>query len=176
MGIGYPISETMANIPLILKVRPSITSLGNSIRTEACIQLLLAYEVTYAVAITLIKLSMLCFYLRLFVNRSMRIATKATIAFVVIWSTANILQIFLICRPFSKTYDPTVTEGSCGDQVGSFIALGASNAVTDMVILLLPMSTVLGLKMADKTKAALVGVFAVGLLYVPIPVVTELLA
>ncbi|AEO60131.1 hypothetical protein MYCTH_2309013 [Thermothelomyces thermophilus ATCC 42464] len=143
MGIGYPVTETLPNLETILK-------------------LLVAYELIYSTAIGTIKVSVLLFYLRVFVNRGLRMATKAALAFVMLWNIGNILQVFLICRPFAKTYSLTV-EGECGDQVASFIAIGAFNVISDVIILTLPLPTVWSLKMATPTKFGLTGVFLVGL-------------
>ena len=146
MGIGFDITETAPNLHHILRM-------------------LVAYELIYAVSISTIKLSVMVFYLRVFVNRGLRLATKAALTFVVLWSIGNFLQVFLICRPFPKTYDPTV-EGECGNQVASFIAIGAFNIITDVIILSLPLPTVWSLKMSTPAKLGLTGVFLVGLMYV----------
>jgi hypothetical protein len=57
-----------------------------------------------------------------------------------------------------------MTPGACGNQVHSFIAIGAFNAVTDLIILALPLSTVWHLKARVGTKIALTCVFVIGLL------------
>jgi hypothetical protein len=144
MGIGFDMPATLPNLETILKM-------------------LVAYELIYATAISTIKLSVMLFYLRVFVNRGLRRATKAALAFVATWSVANILQVFLICRPFAKTYSLTV-EGTCGDQVASFIAIGAFNIITDIIIITLPLPTVWALKMSTANKLGLTGVFLVGLM------------
>ncbi|KAH6847069.1 hypothetical protein B0I37DRAFT_137465 [Chaetomium sp. MPI-CAGE-AT-0009] len=144
MGIGFDITETMPNLPIILR-------------------LLVSYELIYATSISTIKLSILLFYLRVFVNRGLRRATMAAIIFVSVWSVGNILQVFLICRPFAKTYTPQL-EGTCGDQVASFIAIGSFNIITDVIILTLPLPTVWALKMSTPAKLGLTGVFLVGLI------------
>jgi hypothetical protein len=69
----------------------------------------------------------------------------------------------LICRPFAKTYSLTV-EGTCGDQVASFIAIGAFNIITDIIIITLPLPTVWALKMSTANKLGMTGVFLVGLM------------
>lgn len=142
MGIGFPITETMPNLSHILKM-------------------LVAYELIYATSISTIKISVLVFYLRVFVNRGLRLATMAALTFVGLWTVGNTLQVFLVCRPFARTYDPSV-EGECGDQVASFIAIGAFNIVTDIIILTLPLPTIWSLKMATPAKLGLTGVFLVG--------------
>jgi hypothetical protein len=134
---------------------------------ETILKMLVAYELIFSTTISTIKISVLMFYLRVFVNRSLRIATKAALVFVMLWSVGNILQVFLICRPFVKTYSLTA-EGVCGDQVASFIAIGAFNIITDVIILTLPLPTVWSLKMSTPAKLGLTGVFLVGLMYVPL--------
>lgn len=142
MGVGYPITEALPNIVTILKM-------------------LVAYEFIFAIAISTIKLSVMFFYLRVFVNDGLRLATKLAMAFVLLWTVGNILQVFLICRPFAATYDPTV-KGECGNQVGAFIAIGAFNVVTDAIILTLPIPTIWGLKMSSSARLGLCAIFLVG--------------
>ncbi|KAJ3943674.1 uncharacterized protein N0V96_006604 [Colletotrichum fioriniae] len=83
--------------------------------------------------------------------------------FVMVWTTANILQVFLICHPFEATYNPAVT-GKCGNQIASFIAIGAFNVITDIMILTLPISTVWALKMSTPAKLGIIAVFSTGLI------------
>ncbi|KAK0612443.1 hypothetical protein B0T17DRAFT_648599 [Bombardia bombarda] len=147
VGVGYPITETLPNLKVIL-------------------QMLVAYELIFSVAISTIKLSVMMFYLRVFVNQGLRLAVKLVMAFVGLWSLGNILQVFLICRPFAATYDPLV-KGECGNQVASFIAIGAFNVVTDVLILTLPIRTVWGLSMSVPAKVGLTGVFLIGLMQSP---------
>lgn len=106
---------------------------------------------------------MMMFYLRVFVNAGLRLAVKCSLIFVAAWTTGNILQVFLICHPFRATFDPA-TPGTCGNQIASFIAIGAFNVVTDILILSLPMTTIWGLKMRTPAKIGLTVVFLIGLL------------
>ncbi|KAK0714226.1 hypothetical protein B0T21DRAFT_386954 [Apiosordaria backusii] len=148
MGIGYPMAQAAPNIEHILKM-------------------LVSYELIYATSISTIKLSVLVFYLRVFVNKAMRMATKGAIIFVCLWSVGNILQVFLICRPFAAVYTlELMPTAQCGNQVGSFIAIGAFNIITDVVILTLPIPTVWSLKTSKGNKIGLTVVFLVGLLVV----------
>jgi hypothetical protein len=149
MGIGYPVTETLPNLVTILKM-------------------LVAYELIFATCISTIKFSVMFFYLRVFVNDGLRLATKLVMGFVLLWSTGNILQCFLICRPFAATYDPTV-KGECGNQVVSFIAIGAFNVISDAIILTLPIPTIWGLKMSSSARLGLSAIFMVGFMYVSLP-------
>lgn len=147
MGVGFPITETLPNLVVILK-------------------LMVSYAIIYTVCISFIKLSVLFFYLRVFVNNGLRLATKIVLCVVAAWTLANILLLCLICRPFSANFGG---EGECGDIPTAFISIGAFNIISDVVILLLPIPTVWSLKTRRQMKIALTCVFLVGLLYVPCP-------
>ncbi|KAJ9134133.1 Integral membrane protein [Pleurostoma richardsiae] len=144
LGVGYHVTEAGVNLPMILR-------------------LLVCYELIFATSTFTVKLSVLFFYLRVFVNRGLRLATQLTLGFVCAWTLGNIMQVFLICRPFRAAYDTTV-KGKCGNQVASFIAIGVFNIVTDIIILTLPVPTIWTLKTGKKVKAALTGVMMIGLL------------
>lgn len=146
MGVGVQMSPSfpLTNLLYILK-------------------LLLSYQLIFTVAITTIKLSVMLFYMRVFVNHGLRLATKIAMGFVLLWGLGAVLQVFLICRPFAATYDPRI-PGVCGSQVASFIATGSFNVVTDILILGLPIPTVWSLKMSVRAKLGLTGVFMIGLL------------
>ncbi|KAK3313020.1 hypothetical protein B0H66DRAFT_384076 [Apodospora peruviana] len=144
MGEGYPSAETMSNLTTFLKM-------------------LIAYELIYTTTITTVKLSVLFFYLRVFVNKGLRLGVKLAMGLVLIWTLGNLLQVFLICTPFAATYDPSV-HGHCGNQVASYIAIGAFNVATDILVLALPIPTVWSLHMSVTAKLGLTGVFLIGLL------------
>ncbi|RYC80049.1 hypothetical protein BFJ63_vAg17071 [Fusarium oxysporum f. sp. narcissi] len=110
-----------------------------------------------------IKLSVLSFYLRIFVHCNLRLYAKLSMGFVSLWTLGNVLQVFLICRPFAASYDPTV-KGTCGNQVSSFIAIGAFNAITDVLILSLPLPVLWSLQARTSTKVGLTIIFSIGLL------------
>src|ERR1700722_19997166 len=99
-------------------------------------QFTIVLELLFAFSTSLVKLSILFFYLRLFtVNEKVRLTTNICIVIVFLWIIGNILQVFLICRPFRSFYDITV-NGICGNRVGTFIAIAAFNWVTDFIILI----------------------------------------
>jgi hypothetical protein len=142
MGVGYNIAETLPNLEVIL-------------------QLMVAYAIIYTFCIGFVKLSVLCFYLRVFVGDKFRIAVYATIGLVSVWSAANVLLLFLICRPFASNYDLTV-PGVCGDRPTAFIAIGAFNIISDILILLLPIPTIWSLRAQKKMKIGLTIIFSFG--------------
>lgn len=146
MGVGLPITETAMSLETILKM-------------------MVSYALIYTFAISTIKLSVLCFYLRVFVGDRFRLITKIVTGVVGVYTLANILLLFLICRPFAANYDLSV-EGNCGDQPTAFISIGAYNIISDVVILCLPIPMVWRLQAKREMKIGLTIIFLVGLVYV----------
>ncbi|KAM7196287.1 hypothetical protein V8F20_007127 [Naviculisporaceae sp. PSN 640] len=147
LGEGFPIGHmTEDNLVMIKK-------------------LLIAFELLYATTTATIKLSILCFYLRMFCARfsnQLKTIVKGVMASIFLWSVANILQVFLICHPFQATFDDKVV-GTCGNQVASYIAIGCFNAVSDLVVLGLPITTLWTLRLKMVHKFCLSLVFLLGL-------------
>jgi hypothetical protein len=61
--------------------------------------------------------------------------------------------VFLICRSFRTIYDITV-KGTCGNRVGSFIAIGAFNWANDFIILIILIPVVWKLHLPRSNKIA----------------------
>jgi len=127
------------------------------------LKMLIAYQLLYGTAQALAKFSYLFFYLRIFINEGFILAVKIMIGVVIAWWAANILQVFLICRPFNMNWN-IFSKGTCGDRPAAYTAIGAINLITDVVILLLPVPTVWKLKMPVSSKVGICGIFAIGLL------------
>ncbi|KAH8660830.1 hypothetical protein BGZ60DRAFT_543737 [Tricladium varicosporioides] len=144
LGIGYNLTEVIVNLGLILR-------------------LLFAYQLMYCIVIAAAKFSVLCFYLRIFVEPKIRLVTKICMGIVGTGTLGNLLQPFLMCRPFTAIYDPTVT-GTCGDELASLVAMGIFQVITDAIILGLPIYMLWGLKMRPAKKLGLMAIFLVGLL------------
>jgi hypothetical protein len=147
MGVDYPITETLPNIVPLLK-------------------LMVSYALIYSFCISTVKISVLFFYLRVFVNERLRLATKIVMGFVASWTITNILLLLLICRPFKANYTPTLSTTHCGNQVQAFISIGAFNIISDVLICALPIPTIWSLTAKRKMKITLSGLFMIGLLFV----------
>lgn len=88
-------------------------------------------------------------------------------ALVLSFGVALILETFLNCRPFAKSWDPLVLYGTCGSFKTGFLADGIINIVIDLIIVILPMRMVWQLQhVSQQRKMALTVVFALGILYV----------
>lgn len=144
MGSGYPITEVMVDVPLILP-------------------LTFAFQLLYILALALVKSSILCFYLRVFISPRMMLAVKIMFGVVAVWALAHALTVVFICTPVSFQWDLTIT-GKCGDQIKLFQSLITTNIITDVMIMILPIYTVWHLSMAKTEKVAVSACFLIGVL------------
>ncbi|OBT68852.1 hypothetical protein VE03_02047 [Pseudogymnoascus sp. 23342-1-I1] len=122
---------------------------------------LVAIQMLWATSLMFIKLSILCFYIRIFNVKPFIIASTAVAVLVVLWALSVILCGFFLCRPFAYNWDQSI-KGSCGDQIKSYIITGALNIATDALVLGLPMPMIWRLKVNLRSKIALTGIFTIG--------------
>jgi hypothetical protein len=128
----------------------------------AILKMLIVYQVVYYNAMVLAKLSYLFFYLRIFVTKGFRIAAWVCMGCACAYWAGSTLQIFFICQPFQKNWNPTL-PGHCASQNVAFSTIGAFNLITDVMIMVLPLHFIWKLQMSTATKLALYGIFGLGL-------------
>ena len=116
----------------------------------------------YNTGLTVIKLSVLLFY-----NRVFRIVFVYRIIFwivtflIVSWGIAiNFLAIFT-CDPVPLYWDRTI-PGTCLNRSKTFLGATMPNIVIDFILLILPMPMLWRLHIQISSKVALVGVFSAG--------------
>lgn len=120
------------------------------------VQCLVVAEVTWAIAIWALKISLLLFYKRIFIHKSVRMAAYALMVITTLFCIGNLLFSFLNCRP--------LTASVCGNQHAGWLSTGSINLVTDVAILSLPIPSVWHLQLPRVTKVALTMVFGIGFL------------
>lgn len=124
-------------------------------------------QALYAIALGLIKTSMMVLYWRLFGSKSsLRIAVCVVGAIVWGWALSIVLEAFLLCTPFEFNWDPTLPNGKCADRNAAFVAAGVLNMATDFMVLSLPITYIWKLQLRTGQKVGLILVFGLGLLYV----------
>ncbi|KAH9906690.1 hypothetical protein F4778DRAFT_778143 [Xylariomycetidae sp. FL2044] len=138
-----------SNFPLILRV-------------------LFAFEMLYLWALAVLKCSVLCFYLRVFVSRQMQLWTKSAIVFTLAWVVAYTLGFFFICHPVPFQWDPSIPDGMCGDQITLYSTLIVTNILNDLFVMGLPMWSIWHLRMRNVEKAGITVCLALGLAVVAI--------
>ncbi|KAA8648461.1 uncharacterized protein ATNIH1004_004346 [Aspergillus tanneri] len=124
-------------------------------------KIFLANQFTYFVLSPAIKISIICFYRRIFTMRPFQWVTFGLNTLITLWGAAIFLACALQCRPLRAYWDKSI-EGHCFDSNEFFIVNQVFNVIMDFVILALPVPMIWNLQRAWQDKLALNGVFALG--------------
>jgi hypothetical protein len=141
----------------------SLIAAGRMYQLETQLKLLIANQTTYAVALGLVKCSILLSLIRIFhVFRTFRIIAYLAMTFCICWALQTILIAFLICRPISYNWDQVNQTGKCGDLTAAYVSIGIVDVISDLIIFVLPLPLIGKLKMRRSSKLATMGLFALG--------------
>ena len=127
-------------------------------------------QITYKTAVLFYKEAMLFLYLRLFPSKRFRRVCFTLIGLVTSSGVAFILVTIWQCQPLAAFWDKTLLKqpgAHCISSEAFWFSYSVINIIFDFSTLLLPVPEVLQLQMPWRDKVAIVGVFSLGLLYVP---------
>ncbi|KAF9769718.1 hypothetical protein IL306_012809 [Fusarium sp. DS 682] len=116
---------------------------------------------TYAASISLAKLSVLTFYLRISPDRLVRRAVHVLRGVVCSYTFVYICLVVFRCQPVSSGWDLTI-EGKCISMNVLVIFLVICSVVIDTFVLLLPIRIVQPLQIPTRQKISLAVLFATG--------------
>ncbi len=109
----------------------------------------------------LAKLSILFLYLRIFLNKSFRLAVKITVACIIAQTVANCLAISFQCIPVDSYWDTSI-KGKCIHSLRFVYSAASLSILQDLIIMFLPVMELKALKLDLKKKFALGFMFALG--------------
>lgn len=133
---------------------------NNNLKIETATQFI------YAAGATFPKICILLMYLNIFVERKVRIETKIAIAVVVThWIVIGIIVPLTICQPLVYKWNKSI-PGQCADTTAAYRWVSVLNIVTDLVILILPISTLYHLQTTRSRNIGIALTFLTGELYV----------
>jgi hypothetical protein len=134
------------------------------------------YRVTYVVALLFVKLSILFFYRAIASHATFRRFVYYTMTLVSLYTFAASLASIFQCDKISGAWDtsaylsqfdgvPGRTKGAkCYEPTKLWVVTGAVNLFSDVLILLLPIPTLLGLRVPINKRLALIGIFSIGVM------------
>lgn len=110
-------------------------------------------------------MSILFQYDRIFPTRKFRIVNRIALGVTIAYTFWTVCSHIFGCTPIRSywTHEPGY---HCADQKIAWLSHAAANITLDFIIILLPMPVVGKLNLPRKQKIVLMGVFALGLLYV----------
>ncbi|KAI0197516.1 hypothetical protein F4808DRAFT_296681 [Astrocystis sublimbata] len=117
----------------------------------------------YALCIVLTKLSILCFYCRVFFPaKNLVYISWAFGIFITAYSIALVFVAAFQCIPLSSIW--TGKPGMCIDTLPPYTALSIINLITDVGILVLPIRYIIKLQMSRTRRIQICGIFLLGAL------------
>lgn len=124
------------------------------------LELTFGMQIVYTILLASVKASMLFFFIRVFVTPVMQLASKITLGFVVTWMVAYLGACIFLCNPISAQWTGL---GKCGVYMPMIQSLIATNAIGDIIIMLLPMHSIWTLNTRRTDKVGITSCFALGL-------------
>ncbi|KAI0171951.1 hypothetical protein GGR52DRAFT_448378 [Hypoxylon sp. FL1284] len=119
-------------------------------------------ELYYATDVTLIKLSILTLYLRLFnVDKRFRVSCYVMMVFVLAWGIAIVFTTIFQGSPVPAAWDKTIPDSKCFHLSAFLVGSNVPNILADVVIITLPMPLLWGMKLSPIRKLGLIALFLV---------------
>ena len=111
---------------------------------------------------TLVKISVLHLYTKIFNTHRLAIAAYAIGAVTMAYWLSTVLVAFLICRPFAFNWDKVSIKGHCGNTFAYYLSTAIVNLLIDVAIVALPLPLLWSLQMRTSRKLALTAIFSLG--------------
>lgn len=115
----------------------------------------------YNLALTMIKVSILVQYIRIFPTRHFRCACYAMLCIVVACGTWGVFGNVFLCNPINSFWDTTI-QGKCMQMSVVWFSTAGLNIGQDLIILFLPVRVIRSLQISRSQKKGLITMFALG--------------
>ena len=129
------------------------------------LQMLFASMIFYVCTVTLVRLSILLLYRRIFDIRPFRIITTGLIAACTAWGLAMCAANIFQCHTITDAFRPEVVgalDGRCINLQAMFYGALATGFTLDLVILILPFQQIWNLRLERRQKLELMAILSLG--------------
>ncbi|KAL4803358.1 hypothetical protein BDV18DRAFT_144636 [Aspergillus unguis] len=129
------------------------------------LKLFLVAGALYTACTALVKVSVLLFYLRIFPNRLLRLATFVSLGIIIAWGAVYVFAEIFWCSPVSYFWTQWDREhvGKCFDHDALLLSHAGINMFLDITVVLLPMPVLARLQMSLEKRVGMCVMFATGL-------------
>ena len=117
---------------------------------------------SYYAALTAIKASILCQYLRFLVGPVIRPLCWGLLSIVVAYGIATVIGSLCACLPVPYFWDHSVAGGRCINLEAFWFTNATFNIISDVAICILPLPTLRKIRLPKRQKYGLMFVFAIG--------------
>ncbi|OTB11433.1 hypothetical protein K445DRAFT_26595 [Daldinia sp. EC12] len=128
----------------------------------ALFKFLFMAEISYAFSCTLVKLSVLAFYLKIFPTRTVRVISTTLGLISISWTIAMQVVNLLQCRPLKAFWYRELQQlptTKCIDIILYFVGNSISNCVVDFCTIVVPVQEVLKLQISRSRKIGVCAIF-----------------
>jgi hypothetical protein len=124
--------------------------------------------VFYIASITMVKMSLVCFILRVFPDEKFRRVCYGVMGLVAAYGISFVIATALQCWPADYAWQQVDSshEGKCNNVHLQAWMAAIFNIVLDLILLVLPLRSLWGLQMGLKKKLMIMSMFSLGILYV----------
>lgn len=125
-------------------------------------------EIFYVLSLGVSKISILCFYLRVFPRKDFRRIIYGVMGLAVAYTIAFFFATTFQCTPMSYAWTQWdgLHEGECNDiHLQGWIAAGI-NIILDIIVMILPLKHLAGLNMNLRKKLMVMAMFSVGIIVI----------
>ncbi|KAI9375464.1 hypothetical protein BJX61DRAFT_128299 [Aspergillus egyptiacus] len=122
----------------------------------------LVAAIMYCAGTGFLKVSVLLFYLRIFPSRGFQAAVWTLVFIAAGYNVASVLANVFSCNPIAKSWDISITEGSCMNRPVFYFANAALGIFTDFATVLVPVPWLRRLQMPVAQKVAVGCILAMG--------------
>ncbi|KAJ0109698.1 hypothetical protein N8I77_007621 [Diaporthe amygdali] len=116
----------------------------------------------YITSILGFKLSLLLSYLRFMPKGAYRYTTYVVILLTVLFHLAFLLVQINLCQPVQAQWDPSIVDKTCLPGVPVYTAMASLTILFDVTAMILPFPVLMSLKMQNRRKVVLLGLFGLG--------------
>ena len=80
------------------------------------------------------------------------------------WGILAFTVTWAFCKPIAYGWDPTIPGGHCANRDAGLLLAGIIDAITDLIILILPMPVIWRLQIPRSKQVSLVIIFSIAIL------------
>ncbi|KAJ0424954.1 hypothetical protein BJY00DRAFT_226635 [Aspergillus carlsbadensis] len=122
----------------------------------------LVAAIIYCAGTGFLKVSVLLFYTRIFPSRNFNIAIWVLVFIAAGYNIASVLANVFSCNPIAKSWDLSITRGTCMNRPVFYFANAGLGIFTDFATVLVPVPWLRRLQMPLRQKIAVGGILAMG--------------
>ncbi|KAL2840661.1 hypothetical protein BJY01DRAFT_16514 [Aspergillus pseudoustus] len=122
----------------------------------------LVAAIIYCAGTGFLKVSVLLFYTRIFPSRNFHTAIWVLVFIAAGYNIASVLANVFSCNPIAKSWDLSITRGTCMNRPVFYFANAGLGIFTDFATVLVPVPWLRRLQMPLRQKVAVGGILAMG--------------